>query len=364
MRIAAERFHRLQIMQHHGVVAGLRSSTASSSCWRAAENRFDQARVCVVQVPVEGFRERQALRRLQPQRMHVVDEQQQRGELLAARDDAEFGRLLDRVGGVAAGIGKADDLRLWRPAPAAGRTRSPTVLIGCLTPPSTLPPLAVTTADGVALQRMAEGVVGGQEEPAVAAGLGQRLAGAVGQHVGVVGEGDRVRRAGLAGEIGGRGTRVEQHRVLFLDEVVDGQRDAGIRRIGDRVDLLVVDPLPRDVDADVRLVLVIAADHVDLPALLGEAGILDRHLDRDHRIGAADIGIKARHVVQHADLDGLVLGVGRARRGRVPASATARRSAARVFVVHVFPPEVVGRLSCGSRLVLSVAILARTCGLG
>jgi len=27
--------------------------------------------------------------------MHVVDEQQQRSELLAARDDAEFRRLLD-----------------------------------------------------------------------------------------------------------------------------------------------------------------------------------------------------------------------------------------------------------------------------
>ena len=76
-------------------------------------------------VPVEGFGERQALRGLQPERMHVVDEQQQRGELLAASDDAELGRLLDRVGGVAAGIGKADDLAPSRPAPAAGRTRSP-----------------------------------------------------------------------------------------------------------------------------------------------------------------------------------------------------------------------------------------------
>ena len=36
------------------------------------------------------------------------------GELLAARDDAEFRRLLDRVGGVAAGIGQADDLGLRR----------------------------------------------------------------------------------------------------------------------------------------------------------------------------------------------------------------------------------------------------------
>ena len=66
--------------------------------------------------------------------------------------------------------------------------------------------------------------------------------------------------------------------------------------------------MSRHVGADIRLVLVVAAEHVDLPAPLGEAGILDRHLDREHRIGAADIGVEARHVIEHADLDGLVLG--------------------------------------------------------
>ena len=45
MRIAAERFHRLQIMQHHRRSCRPASSRASRSCWRAAENRFDQARV-------------------------------------------------------------------------------------------------------------------------------------------------------------------------------------------------------------------------------------------------------------------------------------------------------------------------------
>ena len=37
-------------------------------------------------------------------------EQKQRGKLLAALGDAELSRLLDRVCGVAAGIGEADDL--------------------------------------------------------------------------------------------------------------------------------------------------------------------------------------------------------------------------------------------------------------
>jgi hypothetical protein len=34
--------------------------------------------------------------------MYIVDEEQKCGELLAGRDDAEFGGLFDRVGGVAA----------------------------------------------------------------------------------------------------------------------------------------------------------------------------------------------------------------------------------------------------------------------
>ena len=111
MRIAAERVQRLQVMQHGGIIAGLRHRR-HRVVGRPSPGSASTRRGSVVQVPVEGFGEGQALRGLQAERMHVVDEQQQRGELLAACDDAEFGRLLDRVGGVAAGIGKADDLRL------------------------------------------------------------------------------------------------------------------------------------------------------------------------------------------------------------------------------------------------------------
>ncbi|MNO07657.1 hypothetical protein D3C81_2299430 [compost metagenome] len=45
--------------------------------------------------------------------MHVVDEHQQAGQLHGLRD-AEFVGGLDRVDGVAAGIGQAQDLRLGR----------------------------------------------------------------------------------------------------------------------------------------------------------------------------------------------------------------------------------------------------------
>jgi len=261
----------------------------------------------VVQIPVEGFGEGQPLRGLQAERMDVVDEQQQRGELLASRDDAELRRLLDRIGGVAARIGKTNHLRLGglslqqEGGEVGGVQRM-------LDAAQDLAAIGGDDGASVALKCCAEGVIGGQEEPGIAAGLGQRLAGAVGEHVGVIGIGNGVGVAGLAGEVGARSAVVEQDGVLFLHHVADGKRHAGIRRIGDRIDLLFVDPLPRDIHADVRLVLVIAADHVDLPALRGQTGILHRHLDGHHCVGTTDVGIKARHVAQYADLDDLVVG--------------------------------------------------------
>src|SRR4029077_11854869 len=58
------------------------------------------------------FGQHQALRRLEPEAMDFGQRQQQACKLLAAFDDAELRRLLDRIGGVEAGIGEPDDLRL------------------------------------------------------------------------------------------------------------------------------------------------------------------------------------------------------------------------------------------------------------
>ena len=55
------------------------------------------------------------------------------------------------------------------------------------------------------------------------------------------------------------------------------------------------------------LFVMIAGDDVDLPALGRHAGILDRHLRRQRRAGAAEIGVKAGLIAQRADLHGLVL---------------------------------------------------------
>ena len=79
-----------------------------------------------------------------------------------------------------------------------------------------------------------------------------------GERVGVVGPVDGVGRAGLAGQVRGRGARIEEDAVLLLDDRRDRERDAGIRHVDDHVDLVLVEPLARDADADVRLVLVVA----------------------------------------------------------------------------------------------------------
>jgi ClpP class serine protease len=51
---------------------------------------------------------------------------------------------------------------------------------------------------------------------------------------------------------------------------------------------------------------VVGGDHLDLPALGEQAGILDRHLRGDGRAGTADIGIEAGLVAETSHLDDLV----------------------------------------------------------
>jgi len=52
---------------------------------------------------------------------------------------------------------------------------------------------------------------------------------------------------------------------------------------------------------------MIAGDHFDLPALRRQAGILDGHLRGENRTGPGEIRVKSGLVIQHADLDVLVL---------------------------------------------------------
>ena len=162
---------------------------------------------------------------------------------------------------------------------------------------------------GVALERMTERIVGCDEEPGVAAGGRDRLAGAVRQRPGVVGPMHRVGRAARSGQVGRRGAGGQEHLVLALDDVVDHERHRRRRHVDDDVDLLVVGPAVGDAGADVRLVLVVAGNDLDLEALARGDEIGDRLACGKDRSRPGRRGVETRQIGQHADLDRIVGGL-------------------------------------------------------
>src|SRR5208282_6667197 len=123
--------------------------------------------------------------------MDIAQKYEESCQLLAAGHNAEFGGLLDRIDGVAAGIGKPDDLRLGGLSLQQERRE----ILGVERSVDRAKHLAARRLDGIAgiaLQSMAEGVVGGDEKPGVSALFDQGAAGAVGKRVGVVGPVDAV----------------------------------------------------------------------------------------------------------------------------------------------------------------------------
>src|SRR4029434_5152589 len=66
----------------------------------------------VIQIPVESFGELDSLRRPQAESVNVGDEDQKPRDLLPTSGHAELGRLLDRVGRVAASVGQPYNFRL------------------------------------------------------------------------------------------------------------------------------------------------------------------------------------------------------------------------------------------------------------
>ena len=209
------------------------------------KKRFGEVAALVVAIPVIAFRQHQALRGFKPEAVDFGERQQQAGELLAALDDAEFRRLLDRVGGVEAGIGEPDDLgfRALRLQQERGEVRR---VQGNADRAQHLAALGLDEIAGVLFQRIAEGVVGGHEEPAVAAGFDQRAAGADRERVRVIGPVEAVGLAGVAGQARSRRADDDVDLLLLLRELVDRERDRGGRQLGDHVDVFDVIPAPRD----------------------------------------------------------------------------------------------------------------------
>src|SRR5580698_395468 len=98
----------LEIVQGRGVIACLIHAWEFSG--HLGLPAFCPGTAVIVHVPIECLGKNEALRNLQTERLHIADVEQQRREVLAARRDAKLRALLDRVNGIAAGIGKTDDL--------------------------------------------------------------------------------------------------------------------------------------------------------------------------------------------------------------------------------------------------------------
>ncbi len=167
-RVGTGRGQRVQPRQHGGIDARVvhRRHRAAGPLGEAAAPPAGR----VVQVPVEGFRQQQALRRFEAKAVDVGQEDQQTRQRAAVAENAELTRLLDRGDGVVAGIGETDDAgaRSLRLEQEGGEIRRAEGM------PDAAQDFAAARLDdgrGVALQRLAEGVVGGQEEPALAPAL-------------------------------------------------------------------------------------------------------------------------------------------------------------------------------------------------
>ncbi|GCC47086.1 hypothetical protein chiPu_0031433, partial [Chiloscyllium punctatum] len=181
----------------------------------------------------------------------------------------------------------------------------------------------------------AERIVGGDEIPFRAAVPYQIGADRVRGRPGIEGPLDRVRRAVFAGQVGGSRARCDQRRLGAAHDLVDGEPDGRVRHVGDRIDLLLTDPAPRDRGADVCLVLVVGRYDLDPEVRVQPHEILGRHLGRRHRPLTGIVRIRAGRVVEYADLQ-RARGVRRCRRGRAGGQQRQRENAREI--VHLFPP--------------------------
>ena len=98
---------------------------------------------------------------------------------------------------------------------------------------------------------MAEGIVVGDEEPAVAAALDHGLRGADRERTGVDHPLHRVGRAELAVEIRGQRRMRDEQFLLLVGNVLYGKADRRHRNVDDQVDLVDIVPAPRDAGADI-----------------------------------------------------------------------------------------------------------------
>ncbi len=337
----ADLVDRLEIVEHRGINPGLHVVRHDMLGMPFLEATRECPR-CFRHVPIERHQQQDALRSFEPQPPHVVLPHDQRRQLLALRE-LKLGRLLERVRGIATGIGKrnrfgARALRLQQqrrkvagPDRVAGRAQH-------------LPALLHEFLGELLLQVVAKGVVGGDEVDALDALLRDRAGDAVTVGPGVVGPVHGVGRALGAGEQRRAGARADQHLVVVAHDLANRQRDRRVGNVGDHADALVLEPAPRDRGAEIGLVLMVGGDHLDFAAGCLAAVVLDRQLRADHGAWPLVVRVDAAHVVEDADADGTI----DLRQGRYQGGHADERN------------QSCGQSDCGSHAVLpGTALLCR-----
>src|SRR5262249_56868607 len=96
---------------------------------------------------------------------------------------------------------------------------------------------------GVGLKRMAEGVIGSEEKPGVAAAFDHFLRGADCEGVRIEHPLHRIRRAELAMEIGRPGRMGDEELLAVVSDLLNRKTDRGNRHVDNQVDVVDVVPL-------------------------------------------------------------------------------------------------------------------------
>ena len=150
---------------------------------------------------------------------------------------------------------------------------------------------------------LAPSVVHRDDEPLFLALLQHAFDRCIGHGIGVVGVVHQGRTTVLIGQRCRHRTGVHDHLVALASQAVDGDRNGGVVHVNDQVNALVVEPLARLGGAYIRLVLVVCRHQLDLLAQHRATKVGNRHARRFYRTLTRTIGIQARHVAEHRNLD-------------------------------------------------------------
>ncbi len=156
---------------------------------------------------------------------------------------------------------------------------------------------------GVLLQVLAEGIVGGEEEPGLKTRLDGGEPGGVRLPKRVVGIMHGVGTAGLVAETDRGRARVHHDLVARFRDLAGGKRGRGRRHVVQHLDALVIEHVARDAGGKVGLVEMIGGDDLDLASQHLAAKILHRHLRSGLRTRPGDICVKPGHVENAAELE-------------------------------------------------------------